>query len=68
MRLEQSLWESLRHTLATSYVSPEDEDDSEDINILDRNVSSYVTDVSGTSAGSFHLFSDVDVRTARLRC
>ena len=33
-----------------------------------RNVSSYVTDVSGTSAGSFHLFSDVDVRTASLRC
>ena len=34
-----------------------------------RNVSSYVTEVSGTAAGgSFHLFSDVDVRTASLRC
>ena len=26
-----------------------------------RDFSSYVTDVSGTSAGSFHLFSDVGV-------
>ena len=32
--------------------------------LKDRNVSSYVTDVSGTSAGPFHWLSDVDIRTA----
>ena len=32
----------------------------------DRDFSSYVTDVSATSAGPFHLFSDVDLRTASL--
>ena len=32
----------------------------------DRDVSSYVTDVRGTSVGLLHLFSDVDVRTANL--
>ena len=33
-----------------------------------RNLSSYdvTDDVSGTSAGPFHLFSDVDLRTASL--
>ena len=31
-----------------------------------RDFSSYVTDVSATSAGPFHSFSDVDLRTASL--